>query len=156
MRKTLIVANWKMNKPVQDFPDYLAVLREHAHFDTRKDLELALAPAYPYLAEAQSRLAGTGIHLCAQNMHEAAKGAFTGEVSLAMLKEFGVSRLILGHSERRQHCHESDALICKKVQACVESHTAPPGLAPMLGCLTMRQPTQSHFVGDTDDDGDAT
>ncbi len=116
MRKFLIAANWKMNKPVQDFSDYISAL--NSNHNPEANCEIAIAASYPYLSTLQKLLNQTRIHLCAQNVHDQDKGAFTGEVSLTMLKDFGVSKVILGHSERRQYFAETDAQIAKKVQAC--------------------------------------
>jgi triosephosphate isomerase len=86
---------------------------------------LALAPPYPLLDSVSRELAGTTIKLAAQNMHFAKEGAFTGEVSPSLLVEFGVSYVILGHSERRGQFRETDLLINKKIHAALDYDLTP-------------------------------
>jgi len=92
-------------------------------------VEVIVCPPFPYLALAAERLAGSGIGLGAQNLHTRDEGAFTGEVSGRMLRDIGCSHEIVGHSERRQHCGESDALVAEKAAAALAA-----GLTPIV-CL---------------------
>jgi triosephosphate isomerase len=89
--------------------------------------EVALFPAFPYLAAVTETLRDSGIAIGAQNMHWETSGAFTGETSPAMLRDLGCGYVILGHSERRQLFSESDGLIRKKVEAAIAA-----GLRPIL------------------------
>jgi triosephosphate isomerase len=89
--------------------------------------EVVICPPYPSLRTAVERCAGTAVRVAAQNMHEAESGAFTGEVSAAMLLELGVQGVVLGHSERRQYFNETDEALAGKVPAALEA-----GLLPIL------------------------
>jgi len=91
--------------------------------------EVAVCVPYPYLAQVQSRLGGTPLAWGAQSVSEHASGAFTGEVSAAMLCEFGCRYVLVGHSERRQLFGESDAVVAAKFVAAQQA-----GLLPIL-CL---------------------
>ena len=91
----------------------------------RKDfpstVEVVLAPPFTALAVVQKLVNGSGIQLAGQNIHFEPKGAWTGEVSAAMLVDSGCKYVILGHSERRSHFHEDDALINKKIKAALKA-----------------------------------
>src|SRR5256886_9256740 len=89
--------------------------------------QCAVCPPFPYLGEVGERLRGTAVALGAQNVSEHAQGAYTGEVSAAMLAEFGCRYVIVGHSERRQLYGESDAQVAAKFAAAQAA-----GLTPIL------------------------
>lgn len=90
-------------------------------------IDAVVCVPFPYLAQAQAELAGSSIAWGAQNLSEQAKGAYTGEVSAAMLLEFGCTYVIVGHSERRSLYGESDALVASKYMAAQAA-----GLKPIL------------------------
>ena len=90
-------------------------------------VEVAVCPPYPYLERVSELLAGTPIACGAQNMSEHAQGAYTGEVSAAMLREFGCRYAIVGHSERRQLYGESDTQVAAKFAAARSA-----GITPIL------------------------
>lgn len=92
-----------------------------------KGAGVAVCAPFPYLAQLQAELSGTAIAWGAQNVSEQAKGAFTGEVSTSMLKDFGCKYVIVGHSERRSMYGESDELVAKKYMAAQAA-----GLIPIL------------------------
>jgi triosephosphate isomerase len=87
------------------------------HLGRPADRDVVVAPPFGTLETASRLLAGTSIRLAAQNLHWEPQGAFTGEVSGPMLKELGCTYVIIGHSERRQYCGETDEQVAKKVQA---------------------------------------
>jgi len=120
--KKRIFGNWKMNGSLASNAALLDVLKqglEHA------DCEITVCAPAPYLAQLQSLLSGSAIALGAQDVSAQASGAFTGEVSGAMLREFGVRYVLVGHSERRQYHAESDEMVARKAQAALASGITP-------------------------------
>ncbi len=113
MRTTFIAGNWKMHKTVGEGRELAETLKRELSDGAHK---LMIAPAFTSLAAIAEVLQGTNILLGAQNMAPEEEGAHTGEVSVGMLKDVGVSVVILGHSERRHVYGESDELINRKVQ----------------------------------------
>ncbi len=125
MPRPLVVGNWKMYKTVAEARDLAAAVREGVR--EFKDIDVAMAPPFTALAAVGEILKGTSVGLAAQTMHEAAKGAFTGEISPAMLKDVGCTHVILGHSERRHIFGETDQNVMKKARAALDH-----GLIPIL------------------------
>ena len=123
MRKTIIAGNWKMNHQRAAVRDTLTALAEHIKGGVKP--EVIVAPAFAYLAEAVSLTKGTNVHIAAQNMHFEENGAYTGEVSPAMLVDVGVSHVILGHSERRRYFNETDETVNLKVKAAIAHDLTP-------------------------------
>jgi len=115
MAHMIVAGNWKMNASKNAVTELLSGLKRGAA--TVKNAELVVFPPFPYLAQAQVELMGTSIHIGVQNICAADKGAYTGEVSLAMAKEFGVSYVLVGHSERRALYAETDAQVAAKYVA---------------------------------------
>jgi triosephosphate isomerase len=112
MRKQIVAGNWKMNNDYVDSEILVSkLLGKHKHSNT----EVIIAPPFTNLLASINALKGSSIKVAAQNMHFAESGAYTGEVSAAMLKSIGVETVILGHSERRAYFNESDDLLAKKV-----------------------------------------
>jgi len=120
VKHTYVIANWKMNLPPEGIGAYLAALG-----NAGDGARLVVAPPFPYLTDVV-RLAG-GVAVGAQNCGDQLSGAYTGEVSAAMLKERGASFVLLGHSERRNLYHETDGLIARKLALAIEQ-----GLVPVL------------------------
>lgn len=114
-RKLIIAGNWKMNKTVAESLDLVnGIKREVASV---KEVDVVVCPPFTALESVSKALLNSNVRLGAQNMSENGPGAFTGEIAAAMLKEFSVRYVILGHSERRQYQKESDELIAKKAAA---------------------------------------
>src|SRR3989442_2855012 len=114
-RKLIIAGNWKMNKTVAEGLDLVRALK--LDLANVKEVDIVVCPPFTALSEVSRAILDSNIRLGAQNMCEHHGGAFTGEIAAVMLKEFSVRYVILGHSERRQHQTESDALIAKKTLA---------------------------------------
>lgn len=125
MPTSLIAGNWKMNG-LRDSAGALAdALRGLAHSRPVKGCEILVCPPAPLLLLIGPRLDGTGIALGAQDCHPAEKGAHTGDISAAMLKDAGCSYVIVGHSERRSDHGESDAEVRAKAQAALTAGLRP-------------------------------
>jgi triosephosphate isomerase (TIM) len=119
-RRKFICGNWKMHKTAGEAAALVRELR--ARLNT--GVQIAIAPPFTALAAAKTALQGSPIQLFAQNCHHEKQGAFTGEVSAAMLAELGCDGVILGHSERR-HSGESDEDVNKKLRAALEAQLHP-------------------------------
>jgi triosephosphate isomerase (TIM) len=122
VRRRLVVGNWKMNGGL----DANRVLLGEINADLPGGgVEIAVCVPYPYLAQVQTRLRDTAVAWGAQNVSQYASGPYTGEVSAAMLSEFGCRYVIVGHSERRHGMGEDSATVAAKCQA-VLSHAMTP------------------------------
>ncbi|MBH25024.1 MAG: triose-phosphate isomerase [Myxococcales bacterium] len=122
-RRAFVAGNWKMNGDRAASKALLEALA--AAVGAQTEVDVAVAPPYTALESAAAALDGTTIALAAQNMHHAASGAYTGEISAGMLLEVGVTAVILGHSERRQYFGETDAGVRSKAEAAVAAGLAP-------------------------------
>ncbi len=124
MRTPVVAGNWKMNGTRASVSELLAGVKQGQPPST---VETVVCAPYPYLPQVEAALAGSGIRWGAQNVSEHAAGAYTGEVSVAMLQDFGCSHVILGHSERRSLFAEQDPGIAEKFVAVTAA-----GLTPIL------------------------
>jgi triosephosphate isomerase len=125
MRHPMVAGNWKMHGSRASNQSLLAEL-ESGH-EPEWPIDVAVFPPYVYLSDAVRRLKETRIHVGAQDVSAEAGGAFTGQVSGAMLKDVGCTHVIVGHSERRRLNHEDDALVARKFAAAQKV-----GLIPVL------------------------
>ena len=126
-RSRLVAGNWKMHGSRASIATLLDALVKGNSGSDGAGSDCAVCPPFPYLAQVAERLRGTEIAWGAQNVSEHAQGAYTGEVSAAMLAEFGCRYVIVGHSERRQLCGESDAQAAAKFAA-----VRAAGMTPIL------------------------
>jgi triosephosphate isomerase (TIM) len=117
--KPLVAGNWKMFKGPAETPAFCRELRER--LDGIDGVDVAVCPPSVSLAAAVLELAGTEIAVAAQNVHWEESGAYTGEISAAMLREAGVYGVIVGHSERRQYFCETDETVGKRAAAALEA-----------------------------------
>ena len=125
MRKPLVMGNWKLNGSIDMAKNLVEGLRKE--LSTEAACDIAIAPPVVYLDFVKHQLGGSNIILGAQDVDVNLSGAYTGEVSATMLKEVGVTHVIIGHSERRTYHKESDEFIAKKFGVLKES-----GLVPVL------------------------
>jgi triosephosphate isomerase (TIM) len=124
-RRLFIAGNWKMNLDRAGSQRLAGAVAEQSY--SLSKIDVAVFPAFPYLADVQEALLGRRVALGAQNMHFEASGAFTGEVSPSMLADVGCKYVILGHSERRHVFGETDEMVNRKVRAAIQY-----GLQPIL------------------------
>ncbi len=137
--KRLVVGNWKMHETsAQAKALASSIVASMRECRMEPSVEVAIAPPFTALSSVAPLLAGSPIALCAQTMHWAHEGAFTGEISAPMLLDLGVRCVILGHSERRRLFGENDAAVNRKMHAAL-AH----GLMPILA------------VGETKEERDA-
>lgn len=125
MRRKLVAGNWKMHGTLAQNAGLLDAVR--AGMDAIPGMDCAVCVPFPYLAQAQQKLSGSAVRWGAQNVHQLDKGAYTGEVSAEMLRDFGSSYVIVGHSERRAYYAETSHLVAEKFLAVQQS-----GLTPIL------------------------
>ena len=123
MRRPFIAGNWKMNLNRAEAVALARAVAERSTSVTNADL--AVCPPSVYLEAVGKALAGSKVGLGAQNMYHEASGAFTGEISAAMLVDLGCRYVILGHSERRHVLGETDAEINRKVIAALQAGLTP-------------------------------
>jgi len=126
-RKNIAAGNWKMNK---NYEEGLALARSLSENSVASDALMILSTPFIHLKAVGNIIKDQPhMYLAAQNCHQKAAGAYTGETSLDMLKSVGVTHVILGHSERREYFHESNELLAEKVNAVLEN-----GLTPIFCC----------------------
>ena len=116
MRDQIVAGNWKMNNDHSETELLLNALAAHSK---PKDVRIMVAPSFTQLSQSIDLLKNDTITVVAQNMNAAASGAYTGEVSAAMLKGVGVTTVVLGHSERRSMYHENNSSLSDKVKTAI-------------------------------------
>lgn len=119
--KGLIVANWKLNGSMAMATDWLADFNELMHSHPLKEVTIVVCPPYPYIP----LLSASALRVGAQNISLHDQGAFTGEVSTAMLADFNVEYVIVGHSERRTLFSETSDMVAKKAALALMSGLTP-------------------------------
>lgn len=122
MKKLYLFGNLKMNKPTVEFVDYFKKLNKIAK---STDNVVCVSLPYPYLYLAQKELKKSKVLYGAENCHFETKGAFTGEVSVSMLKEFGCKTCLVGHSERRTYDNETNEKVNLKLKALLKEGVTP-------------------------------
>jgi triosephosphate isomerase len=125
MRTPLFVANWKMHKGIEDAVSYVRALCDLA--DEFRGAAVVIAPPFTALASVAAAARATMFGVAAQNVATDAEGAFTGEVSAAMIRDAGASAVIIGHSERRRLYGETDVLVNRKIRSATSV-----GLQPII------------------------
>lgn len=145
MRKQIAAANWKMNLTFQQAETLINDLLAGSS-ELHENQEAVFGVPFPYLVNIKDKIAGKqNVLVAAQNCYSKASGAYTGEVSVEMLKSIGVPYVIIGHSERREYFNETNVLLADKVNICFEY-----GLKPIFCCgeaLAIREAgTQNRYV----------
>jgi len=123
MRAKLVAGNWKMHGSLPENATLLNAVR--AGTVGLRGVQVALCVPFPYLFQAQQALAGSHVAWGAQNVSQHIKGAYTGEVSAAMLRDFGCTYVLVGHSERRTLFGEDDGLVAAKFAAALKADLTP-------------------------------
>lgn len=126
MRKKIIAGNWKMNKTPKEAAEFCKQMKDKV---ASSEVDVVFCVPFVDLYPVLEELKGSGIGVGAQNIHFENSGAYTGEISPLMLKEMGVSYVVLGHSERRQYFNETDEMVNKKVKKALEL-----GITPIMCC----------------------
>ncbi len=124
MRKHIVAGNWKMNKTFGDGIDLIEELNERLNA-SKVNCDVIIAPPFYLLPTAAQLTEGGIIKVSAQNCSDKASGAYTGEVSAAMIKSAGATHVIIGHSERRSYYGETDATVLAKVQMALSEGLVP-------------------------------
>lgn len=127
MRKTIIAGNWKMYKTIGEAIELANGLKRELYDLDPDQTDIVLCPPYTALSEVSEVIADSNLLLGAQDVFWQEEGAFTGEVSCKMLKDIGVSFVIIGHSERRQYFGETNESVNKKLKSALKA-----GLMPIM------------------------
>lgn len=125
MRKKIVAGNWKMNTTVAEGVALAQEVVKNLADAPVANVQVCMATPFVHLSEVKKVLEGTNIWLAAQNCSDQAKGAYTGEVSAAMLKDLGVDAVIIGHSERRTYYGETDAILLAKLRQVLQNNMVP-------------------------------
>lgn len=123
MRKPIIAGNWKLNKTIKEAIDLVTMLKRFIN-DTQHT-DVVVCPPFTALSSVSEVLLESDIRLGAQDVYWEEKGAFTGEVSAALLKDAGASFVIVGHSERRQFFHETNDTVNRKTKSALAAGLVP-------------------------------
>ena len=128
MRKKLLLGNWKMNKTPSEAKAFALGCKEMVEFALAHGIDVGVAPTFVCLDAVKSNCVN-GLIVAAQNCNENDHGAFTGEISIPMLKEIGIDWVILGHSERREYNGETSLKCNEKIKALLAN-----GMTPVYCC----------------------
>jgi triosephosphate isomerase len=123
MRKPIMAGNWKMYKTPAETTQFFEKFRPLV--EKSEHSEIVICPPFTNLAAASAAAQGSHIHIGSQNIAWAKEGAFTGEISGAMIRATGATHAIIGHSERRQYFGETDETVLKRTQAALEAGLTP-------------------------------
>ena len=124
MRKTIVAGNWKMNASKESVNTLIEGILSGMN---EASSEVIVCAPFPYLSQVESLIQGSSLMLGAQNLNVNPAGAYTGEVSADMIKDFGAQHVIVGHSERRSLYGETNAIVAEKTKTAIDA-----GLTPLL------------------------
>lgn len=141
MRQKIVAGNWKMNKNLQEGIQLALEIDKLVSGLSGSDVKVILAPPFVHITEVRKAVS-PGISVSAQNCAAEESGAYTGEVSAAMIKSTGAEYAIIGHSERRSYYGETDAILLKKVKLALAN-----GLIPIfcIGEVLQERESEKHF-----------
>jgi len=141
MRQKIVAGNWKMNKTLKEGLQLASEIDKMVSALQNSDVKVVLSPPFIHLSEVRISVKPS-IGVAAQNCASEASGAYTGEVSAAMIKSTGADYVIIGHSERRSYYHEDNKILYKKVQLALAN-----GLIPIfcIGELLSEREANKHF-----------
>lgn len=125
MRKKIVAGNWKMNKTLLEMQEFVDEFSDLTHDDELSKSDVIIFAPYPYLIPMLNRFSGKKIAIGAQDVSEHESGAYTGEVSAAMLSSIGITHCIIGHSERRKYHNETHDKLRKKLIRLSENNIVP-------------------------------
>jgi len=126
MRKKIVAGNWKMNKTLEEGLALTSEIVNMAKDEVRNEVTIILNPPFPLLNSVYKLIKDTKqIYLGAQNCSQHASGAYTGEVSVSMIKSVGAEYVIIGHSERREYFKETNDLLAEKINIALENNLKP-------------------------------
>lgn len=126
MRKKIVAGNWKMNNDLDAGQKLASEVVNMAESELETDVTLILITPFIHLKSVNELVKDSdNVFLGAQNCHQKESGAFTGEISAAMLKSVGVDYVVLGHSERREYFGETDELLIEKIDICLKHELTP-------------------------------
>ncbi len=141
MRRALVAGNWKMNKTISEARTLAREVAQGVAEENLSVVDVLLGPPYLALSAVTEAVSGSAVGVAGQNCSHHPDGAYTGEVSVSMLRDAGATHVILGHSERREIMGEGDSLIARKAQA-----ASADGLVPII-CLG--EPFSTRRAGTT-------
>lgn len=144
MRKKIVAGNWKMNKLMDEAVALTSELVNMANDEVQSDVKVILCPPAIYLTTINKYIeSAPNFSLAAQNCSDKVSGAFTGEISAAMLKSIDVEYVLIGHSERRQYFNETNALLAEKVNTALAN-----GISPIFCCgESLDQRQNEDYIG---------
>ena len=124
MRRKLLLGNWKMNKLASEAKEFALASRDLVDLASKNNIDIGVAPTYLSLSAVKEN-ADKRMIVAAQNVHFMDHGAYTGEVSIPMLKEYGIDWVIIGHSERRAYDNETNQKCHDKIKVLLENEMVP-------------------------------
>ncbi|OFX61501.1 MAG: triose-phosphate isomerase [Bacteroidetes bacterium GWA2_30_7] len=129
MRKNIVAGNWKMNKTIDEGVQLVQEIKKLLSEKSNLSTQVIINPPFTHLSTLKKEISNSAIKIGAQNCSYESSGAYTGEVSVSMLKSIEIDYVIIGHSERRAYFNETDELLLKKLNLVLES-----GLLPIFCC----------------------